>query len=325
MLARRLAVLTCIVAFVLNLTPASSGAAADLPVVRVAKSQAVGINFMPLELGEAAGIWQQVGIKLEISVLRGDAQVQQAETSGDIDIGLGSGPGLGFIAKGVPAVGIGVLTGAPNGMGLAMSSKSTVKTAADLKGLRIGITSAGSLTDWLVRQLAIQQGWDPTAITTVSLGDSKTQYAALATGQVDGICTGSEFVFDLADHNQAKALLTFGPVVPQFLTNVITARNDFVTQHPELVQKFLLGWYRAVAYEKTHKAQTLVLAVKAEGLGEHALSETYDATMPIMSTDGAFAPAAVDRLGKAFVELGILPQVPDMTKLITRRFTPVKT
>jgi ABC-type nitrate/sulfonate/bicarbonate transport system substrate-binding protein len=92
MLARRLVVLTFIAAFVFGLNPASSGAAADLPVVRVAKSQAVGINFMPLELGEAAGIWQQVGIKLEISVLRGDAQVQQAETSGDIDIGLGSGP-----------------------------------------------------------------------------------------------------------------------------------------------------------------------------------------------------------------------------------------
>jgi ABC-type nitrate/sulfonate/bicarbonate transport system substrate-binding protein len=40
-----------------------------------------------------------------------------------------------------------------------------------------------------------------------------------------------------------------------------------MTQHPDLVQKFLLGWYRAVAYEKTHKVQTLALAVKAEGLG----------------------------------------------------------
>jgi hypothetical protein len=54
------------------------------------------------------------------------------------------------------------------------------------------------------------------------------------------------------------------------------------------------------------------------------LGETYDATMSVMSTDGAFKPEAVDRLGKSFVELGILPQVPDMSKLITRRFVPVK-
>jgi ABC-type nitrate/sulfonate/bicarbonate transport system substrate-binding protein len=120
-------------------------------------------------------------------------------------------------------------------------------------------------------------------------------------------------------------LVTFGPIVPQFLTQVIFARNDFVAQHPDLVGKFLLGWYRSVIYMKAHRAQSLALAVKIEGLNEHALTETFDATMPVMSNDGVMSPAAVDRLGKSFVELGILDQVPDMNKLITRRFVPVKT
>jgi ABC-type nitrate/sulfonate/bicarbonate transport system substrate-binding protein len=311
--------------FILGLTSLTASRAADLAVVRVAKAQAVGIPFMPLEIGEQAGIWQQVGIKLDVSALRGDGQVQQALTAGDIDMGLGSGPGLGFVAKGVPAVAVGALTGAPNSMGLVMGMKSTVKTVADLKGKRIGITNAGSLTDWLVRQLAIQQGWDQAAITTVALGDTKTQAAAMATGQIDGACSASEFGFDLQDRNQGRMLVTFGPIVPQFLTQVIFARNDFVAQHPDLVGKFLLGWYRSVIYMKAHRAQSLALAVKIEGLNEHALTETFDATMPVMSNDGVMSPAAVDRLGKSFVELGILDQVPDMNKLITRRFVPVKT
>jgi ABC-type nitrate/sulfonate/bicarbonate transport system substrate-binding protein len=322
---RRLASIAVVAAFFLSLDPATRGSAADLPVVRVAKAQAIGIPFMPIEIGEQAGIWQQVGIKVEVSALRGDGQVQQALTAGDVDIGLGSGPGLGFVAKGVPAVAVGALTGAPNGFALVMGTKSTAKSVADLKGKRIGISTAGSLTDWLVRQMAIRQGWDPTAITEVPLGDTKTTAAAMATGEVDGAVSGSEFGFDLADHNQGHVLVTFGSVVPQFLTQVIFARNDFVAQHPELVQKFLLGWYRSVLYMKSHRAQTLALATTVEELGEHALGETYDATMSVMSTDGAFKPEAVARLGKSFVELGILPQVPDMDKLITRRFVPVKT
>lgn len=300
------------------------GISADLPVVRVAKSSAVSIPFMPIEVGEAAGIWQQVGIKIEVSALRGDAQMQQALTTGDIDIGLGSGPGLAFVAKGVPAVGIGTITGAPNGMSLVMGMKSSVKSVADLKGKRIAITTAGSLTDWLVRQLAIQQGWEPTAITTVALGDSKTQAAAMATDAVDGACSGLEFGYDLQDHNAGRMLVSFGSVVPQFITNVISARTDLVAQHPDIVQKFLLGWYRSVQYMKTHRAQSIALATKIEGLDEHAIALTFDATMPVMSNDGAFAPAAVDRLGKAFVELGMLTQPPDMNKLITRKFVPVK-
>jgi ABC-type nitrate/sulfonate/bicarbonate transport system substrate-binding protein len=312
-------------ALVLGLTPIASTVAADLPVVRIAKASAVGISFMPLEIGEAAGIWQRAGIKLEVSALRGDGQVQQALTTGDIDMGLGSGPGLGFVAKGVPAVAVGALSGAPNSMGIVMGMKSTVKTVADLKGKRIGITTAGSLTDWLVRQLAIQQGWNQTAISTVALGDTKAQAAALATGEIDGICGASEFGYDLQDHNQGRMLVTFGSIVPQFLTQVIYARNDFVAQHPDLVQKFLLGWYRSVIYMKAHRAQSLALAAKIGGTDEHAVGQTFDATMPVMSTDGRFEPLALERLGKSFVDLGILSAVPDMNSLITRRFVPVKT
>jgi ABC-type nitrate/sulfonate/bicarbonate transport system substrate-binding protein len=181
------------------------------------------------------------------------------------------------------------------------------------------------LTDWLVRQLAIQQGWDPTAIKTLALGDSKAEAAALATGAVDGACSGLEFGYDLQDRNEGRMLVSFGSVVPQFITNVIIARTDLVTQHPDLVQKFLLGWYRSVHYMKTHRAQSIALATKIEGLDEHAIALTFDATMPVMSNDGAFSPAALDRLGKSFVDFGIFDQPPDMSKLITRQFVPVKT
>jgi NitT/TauT family transport system substrate-binding protein len=307
-----------------GIAPSASNGA-DLPVIRVAKSSAVGIGFLPIEIGDAAGIWQQVGIKLDVAALRGDGQVQQALTAGDIDIGLGSGPGLGFVAKGVPAMAVGALSGAPNSMGLVMGMKTTVKTLADLKGKRIGITTAGSLTDWLVRQIAVKQGWNATDIVTVALGDTKGQAAALATGQIDGVCAASEFGYDLQDHNEGRMLVTFGSIVPEFLTQVIYARNDFISQHPDLVQKFLLGWYRSVVWMKSHRTQSLALAVKVFGTDEHAVAQTFDATMPSLSIDGRFDPKAVERLGKSFVELGILTTVPDMNTLITRKFVPVKT
>jgi NitT/TauT family transport system substrate-binding protein len=324
MLSRRSLVLALAASPLLNLSPGARANAADLPLIRVAKAQAIGIGFMPIDVGQSVGIWQKLGVALEVSALRGDGQVQQALTAGDADMGLGSGPGLGFVAKGVPAVAVGALSGAPASFGLVIWNKSPVKTVADLKGKRIAISTAGSMTDWLMRQLAIKQGWDPTAITTVPLGDTKAALAAMETGEVDGTITGGEFGFDLEDHKQGHVLLTFGSVVPAFLAQVIYARNDFIAQHPDLVQKFLVGWYRSVAYMKVHRAQTVALAAKVEELGDHAVGEAYDNVMAVMSTDGAFKPEAVERLGRSFVELGILPQVPDMNKLITRQFVPVK-
>ena len=40
------------------------------------------------------------GLDVDSADLGGDAKVQQALASGSIDIGLGSGPGLAFVAKG---------------------------------------------------------------------------------------------------------------------------------------------------------------------------------------------------------------------------------
>ena len=322
---RRAALLAVAAALVLGVVAPVRTGAADLPVVRVGKAQAVALVFIPIEVGEAAGIWKQVGIELETSALRGDGQVQQALTAGNIDIGLGSGPGLGFLAKGVPAIGVAAAAGPPDSMGLVVGEKSSVKTVADLKGKKIAVTTKGSLTDWLIKQLATQQGWAPNAITTVPLGDAKAMIAALKTGEIDGICGAVELGYDLQDRKEGRMLVNFGPIIKDFHTHIIFARNDFVAQHPDLVKRFLLGWFRSVIYMKKHREQSIDIAMKVEGMDRRATTESYDAFIPMMSTDGQYDNKALERLSKSFVELGILDAPPDMNKLITRRFVPVKT
>jgi NitT/TauT family transport system substrate-binding protein len=322
---RRATLLALAAVLVLGLAVPTRLAAADLPIVRVGKAQAVALVFIPIEVGEAAGIWKQVGIQLETSSLRGDGQVQQALTGGNIDIGLGSGPGLGFLAKGVPAIGVAAAAGSPDSMALIIGGKSSVKTVADLKGKKIAVTTKGSLTDWLIRQLAAQQGWDPDAVTTVPLGDAKAMIAALQTGEIDGICGPVELGYDLQDKNQGRVLLNFGPIIKDFHTHIIFARNDFVDQHPDLVKKFLVGWFRSVIYMKSHREQSIKIAMQAEGMDQNATSKSFDAFIPMMSIDGQYDNKALERLSKSFVELGILDTPPDMSKLITRKFVPVKT
>jgi ABC-type nitrate/sulfonate/bicarbonate transport system substrate-binding protein len=322
---RRTALFALCAALVLGASAPAKVGADDLPIVRVGKAQAVAIVFIPIEVGEAAGIWKSVGIQLETSALRGDGQVQQALTGGNIDIGLGSGPGLGFLAKGVPAIGVAAAAGPPNSMGLYIDGKSSVKTLADLKGKKIAVTTKGSLTDWLIKQLSTQQGWDPDAITTVPLGDAKSMIAAMKTGEVDGECGAVELGYDLQDQKQGKMLLNFGPIIKDFHTHIIFARNDFVAQHPDLVKKFLVGWFRSVKYMKAHREQSIQITMKAEGMDESATAQSFDAFIPMMSEDGQYDNKALARLSKSFVELGILDTAPDMSKLITRQFVPVKT
>jgi ABC-type nitrate/sulfonate/bicarbonate transport system substrate-binding protein len=295
----------------------------DLPLVRVGTAQAVSLAFLPIQVGEAAGIWRQAGIRVESSALRGDAQVQQALASDSIDIGLGSGPGLGFLAKGVPAIGIAALAGSPYNMALMVPLNSPINSAADLKGKRIGVTTAGSLTDWLTKQIAVEQGWDSTVIATVPLGDTKAQVAAMKTNEIDGFIAGTELGYDLQERQQAKVIMTFGTIVKHFVTHVIFARNDMVADHPDLVKKFLIGWFRSVAYMRSHRAESITIAAKYEGVSESSMGKSYDAIMGMMSSDGAWNNAALDEIASSLVDLKILDTKPNPETLITRKFVPV--
>jgi ABC-type nitrate/sulfonate/bicarbonate transport system substrate-binding protein len=297
--------------------------AADLPLVRVGKAQAISATFLPLDIGDAAGIWRQVGIALEIENLRGDVQVQQGLTAGSIDVGLGSGPGLGFLAKGVPAIGIAALASEPYNMVLVVPPNSPIKTAADLRGKRIAVSGKGALTDWLAQQLGEQQKWPPDAIDTIPLGDPKAYVAAMKTGNVDGFVAAAELGYDLQERGEGRIVVNFGTVVHDFNTHIIFARNDFVSAHPELVQKFLQGWFMSVAYMRSHRAEAVAIGAKVEGLSPNAMRETLDAIMRMMSKDGAFDQRSLDHLARSFVELGILDTRPNPRDLITTKFVPV--
>ena len=148
----------------------SSREALALDKLRFGKSVPNSFAFSTAEVGTEAKIWEQENVELAVSAFRGDAQMQQALTAGAVDVAVGSGPGLGFRAKGVPAIGVAAMYGPPANLALCVLSRSPIRTVADLKDKRIGVTTLGSLTDWLVRKLSQQQGWGLAQATTNSGG-----------------------------------------------------------------------------------------------------------------------------------------------------------
>ena len=51
-------------------------------------------------------------------------------------------------------------------------------------------------------------------------------------------------------------------------------------------------------------------------------SRSYDEVMPMFSDDGRFNPKSLATLATSYVELGLLPQAPDMATLYTEAFLP---
>src|ERR1700719_5126076 len=89
-----------------------SGAALPMDQVRLGKAVPNSYAFGAAEVGIEANIFEHEGLDIQVTSFRGDAQLQQALAAGSLDVGLGSGPALGFRAKGAPAIGGGRTYGA---------------------------------------------------------------------------------------------------------------------------------------------------------------------------------------------------------------------
>jgi ABC-type nitrate/sulfonate/bicarbonate transport system substrate-binding protein len=103
--------LTFVAAAAIGLTTASAVPAAEL--IRVGNAGRESFSFTPANIGKEVGIFAKHNLDLDIAGFGGDAKLQQAMAANAVDIGLGSGPGLAFIAKGSPVKGIAAMAGPP--------------------------------------------------------------------------------------------------------------------------------------------------------------------------------------------------------------------
>jgi NitT/TauT family transport system substrate-binding protein len=300
------------------LAPQASGQ--DL--LKVGNAAPTAFSFVWVKLGDQAGIYAKHGLKLEHFGFPGGGRVDSGLISGDIDIGLNSGAALAGVAKGVPARAVAVTAHEPSHLVIVVRTDTNIYKPQDLKGARIATSTAGALTDWLPHEVSKQLGWGPDGIITQPLGQSSSMLAGLKMKQVEGLVTGIAQAYDLADRGETRTVLNFGTYLPDFHANVLYASDKAIAQKPDAVRRFVLASLETIKYMKTHKAETVALAVKETNVPEKYTARSYDELMPSYSEDGRFRPKSLAVLQRSFVELKQFDSPPDMSKLYTERFLP---
>ncbi|HEY7299595.1 MAG TPA: ABC transporter substrate-binding protein [Xanthobacteraceae bacterium] len=300
----------------------ATGAAWAQTTLRVGKAQPNQFAFVPVDIGVEIGAFAKRGLAVEISAFGGDARMIQALTAGGIDIALGGGPALAALAKGAPAKAVAALANEPNTIMLVVLKDGPIKSIADLRGRRVSVSTAGSLTYWLTQQLSRSQGWGVDGIAITPLGAAAAEVAALKTHQVDAVVTDSVTIYQLVEEGVGRILVKFGERIADFHVHVIYAGNRLIDRNPDALKGFLAGWFDAIAFMQEHKRQAIEIAAKRTGVSETVATEGYDDTMPIFSRTGRFNPKALDVLASSFVEMKVLPAKPEMASLITEAYLP---
>jgi NitT/TauT family transport system substrate-binding protein len=161
-------------------------------------------------------------------------------------------------------------------------------------------------------------------LPAVTVGGLDATKAALKTGQIDAVVVALELGYALEAAKQWRVLAPLAPFAPDFHTHVIYARDELIATKPELVERFLRGWFETIAFMRGNKERTVEITAKVLHLDEAVIDRVYDEQIRIFTADGRFDPKALVVLRQSLVEMGILQQVPDDSVMLTTRFVPVK-
>jgi NitT/TauT family transport system substrate-binding protein len=300
---------------------ASLAAAATTLIVGKAAPNADPI--IPVDVGFKLGIFQKHGLDLKIVDFTGGSKMTQAMAAGSIDIGDGAGTEMALVAKGAPMIAICETAGPIPFIGIGVPWDSSIKTIDDLKGKKIGYSSAGSLTDWLTRELVRKQGWGPDGVTGVSIGNGAPGIiAAFRQNLIDADIAVTSLFLSMEENRIGRLLFPVTKYSGNLAAGTLYASNHIIETNPEAVRAFIAGWIETINYIRSHKAETVKIESTITGFSEAVMAKDYDLTLGMFTKACEFDPESLATLQRSFVDLKLLDTQPDMSKLYTEKFLP---
>jgi len=290
--------------------------------LRIGTPEAVGFNFYMLDAGIDLGIFRKYDLDIERIDVEGGAKLHQAMAAGSLDIALGGGTDLLFVAKGSPEKAVAVLGTAPANLAVLVRGDSPIKTIEDLKGKKIAATTVGSLTSWFAQEIARREGWGVDGVTLVYLGGNESMLAGLATKTVDAVSGSIEVGHIRGAQGKYRMIVKGGAFVHDFVASVIYASNATIAERPDALRRFLKGWFETVAYLRRHKQEAIPLMAKIMKAPEDAVARIYDDEIDSYPTDGRFDRHSLHIVEQALVDFHRIDKMPDDSALLTEAYLP---
>ncbi len=300
-------------------------------------TSALSSAFTPFAVAAKIGWWATAGIKVELVPMGGSTDCVKAVASRDVSYSLPSIEPLAIMRhQGVKAKNF-YTAYQGNIYGIAVPEDSPIKSFAELKGKRIGVTSMASGGVIIARALAATHGWNPDRdISIVVVGGAAVPTAAMVRdGQIEALSL-FDVQYALVENAGAKVRLLAkdNAAFAHFPSNgFIALEETLATKRAEtvaLAQGYAKGTIFAMA---NPLAAVRILwevfpAAKATGKTEKEALLLDTKTLMARASNWRLEPAGVTRWGEnseanyaayiAFlVKNGVLKEKVDVGDLVT--------
>lgn len=273
-LVRALLIFICF--FTIQLSGATVLEAQTLKVPYVSLSPTAG----PLWIAYEAGFFKKNNLPAELLYIPGGSTIIQSIMSGDVKVANMAPPSaIGAWAKGADLVLI------ASGVDQLLETVVTgpgIKTPADLKNKKIGVSRFGSLTDMALREALRHYKLTPDKdVTILQTGGEATRFAALTSKAIDGaMLSGDKKV--QAEKMGFHVIIDLSQLPIYYPVNGVIASKKFVAGNPDAAKSFLKSWVEGIKVFKTDKELSLKVLAKYLKLNDReVLEKSYEIYRPV--------------------------------------------
>jgi NitT/TauT family transport system substrate-binding protein len=259
----------------------------------------------PLWIAHEAGFFKRNNLGVELLYIPGGSVIIQSIMSGDVKVANMAPPSaIGARAKGADLVLI------ASGVDQLLETVVTgpgIKTPADLKNKKIGVSRYGSLTDMALREALRHYKLTPDKdVTILQTGGEATRFAALTSGAIDGaMLSGDKKV--QAEKMGFHVAIDLSQLPIYYPVNGVIASKKFVASNRESVRNFLKSWVEGIKAFKTDKELSLKVLNKYLKLNDRdVLEKSYEIYRPVYKKlpygDRRAVKFALDQMAKELPE-----------------------
>jgi NitT/TauT family transport system substrate-binding protein len=262
------------------------------------------LYYLPLTICERLGYFKEQGLDVAINDFRGGAQSLQALVGGSADVVTGAYEHtIRMQAKGQDITAVIELGRFPGiVVGVRTEKAANFKSAADFKGMKIGVSAPGSSTNFFVMYLMVKAGLKPADASYIGVGIGPSAVAAMKKGEIDALSNVDPMMTKLYQDGDIKIIADsrteegtraiFGGSNP---AAVLYLRREFLDKNPNTVQALVNAFYKTLKWLEKASPEDIAATVPEEYyLGDKALYvSAVKANKPVYSLTGVVPPAGM--------------------------------
>ncbi len=277
---------------------------------------------IPFRVAKVRGFFKQQGLQVEPILIRGGPAAIAALVSGQVDFAAIGGAQAVFRsrARGLELSIIGCTSSTTNY--ILLGDKQT-RTVEELKGKTIGVTGAGTYSEFAVRTFLKKHNINPDKdVVLRAIGGTVLRAAAMEKGLIAAAPFSTEDGVRLIKagysviSNMSESL-----GIPQ---NILVTRSEVLEKYPESTKRMLKAYIQGINLAKFNKKEAIKAGYESGLKGDpEIVSAAWDLYSPGLTSDLSIATAGLQQMLDEDIRTGLVDKSFTLDRVVNDRILKI--